>query len=587
MESTLDMKTRFLLLAGTVAICGLALMAAPAAAQQDSARLDAIARDAASRFETARASAAPQTRPTVPPVPLTTVDVTIDQATERALERNLDLAVERLNPRSFDFSIAALHANYKPNLTSTFGMRSSTTFARSQTTGAGAGGTLSSDTLTGNTGIAQNLPWFGGSFAVAFNNNRLEQSDAFAIRNPTLNTSFNAQLVQPLLRGFRIDGTRSQLLVTQLNQDMSEIAVRGTIVSTLATVRNAYWDLVYAIQAIDVAQRSLALATKLVEDNRSRVEVGTLAPIDIVQAQSEQALRQQALVQAEATRATAELAFKRLVVNSTEDPWWNASINPTDRPQFSAEPLDVQSAVRRALENRTDLQQSQRQIQSNDINIRNLRDQTLPALDLSASYGASGIGGPQFVRAPGSLGGAITSIVPSGFTDALSTLSHLTAPQWNFAVNLSYPIGSSPADANVARARVQREQAAAQVKQLELQIATEVTNAALLVESSRARYQAANASRELQQKRLDAETSKFEVGMSTNFFVVQAQRDLSDSQNTELRALLDYRKALVDFQRVQEAPAGGRSNGGVTNVTGGGAGQANIRANASGGGGGF
>ena len=284
---------------------------------------------------------------------------------------------------------------------------------------------------------------------------------------------------------------------------------------------------------------------------------------------------------------TAELAFKRLVVNGTEDPWWNAAINPTDRPQFSAEPLDVQGAVRRALENRTDLQQSQRVLQSNDINIRSLRDQQLPALDLTASYGASGIGGTQFVRAPGSLGGAITETIPSGFLAALGTLRDLQAPQWNFSVSLTYPIGSSPADANVARARVQREQAAAQMKQLELQIATEVTNAALQVESSRARYQAANASRDLAQKRLDAETSKFEVGMSTNFFVVQAQRDLSDSQNTELRALLDYQKSLVDFQRVQEAPTGGRSNGGITNITGGGAAQANIRANAGGGGGGF
>jgi outer membrane protein len=580
------MNTKAFSIGGTFALCGLLLMPAAAAAQQDAARLDAIARDAAARFDEARAAADPQTRPTVPPAPPpATVDVSIDQATERALERNLDLAVERLNPRSFDFSIAALHSNYKPNLTSAFGMRSSTQFARSQTTGAGAAGTLSSETLTGNTGIAQNIPWFGGSYAVAFNNNRLVQSDAFALRNPTLNTTLNAQLVQPLLRGFRIDGTRQQLLVTKINQDMSEVAVRGTIVTTLATVRNAYWDLVYAIQAIDVAQRSLALATKLVEDNRSRVEVGTLAPIDIVQAQSEQALRQQALVQAESTRRTAELAFKRLVVNSTDDPWWTATINPIDRPQFAAEPLDLQSAVRRALENRTDLQQSRRQIEANDITIRSLRDQQLPALDLSASYGASGIGGPQFVRAPGSLGGAVLQTIPSGFTDALSTLTNLTAPQWNLTLNLSYPLGSSPADANIARARVQKEQAAAQVKQLELQIATEVTNAALQVDSSRARYQAANASRELQQRRLDAETSKFEVGMSTNFFVVQAQRDLSDAQNTELRALLDYRKALVDFQRVQEAPAVGRSSGGITGVSAGGAAQPNIRANASGGGG--
>lgn len=576
------MNTKHSFTVSVVALFGFVLGPMPARAQ-DSARFDAIAREAAQRFATARTAAEePQTRPTAPPTAAgTVVDVTLDQATERALERNLDLVVERLNPRSFDFSIAALDANYHPNFTSTFGTRAQTTFTTSQTAG---GSILTTDTMTGNTGFSQNLRWFGGSYALTFNNNRIANTNTFATRNPTLNSAINAVMVQPLLRGFKIDGTRTQLLVTKINQDMSEIAVRGTIVSTMATVRSAYWDLVYAIQAVDVAQRSLALASKLVEDNRARVDVGTLAPIDIVQAQSEEALRRQTLVQAESTRRTSELAFKRLVVNGTDDPWWNAAINPIDRPQFSSEPLDVQGAVKRALENRTDLLQSRRQLESNDITIHNLTDQRLPALDLTASYGASGIGGTQFVRQ--GLGGIVTQTIPGGFGDALSTLSRLTAPQWNVSVNLSYPIGTSPAEANLARARVQKEQTVAQSKQLELQIATEVTNAALQVDSSRARYQAATASRELSQKRLDAETSKFEVGMSTNFFVVQAQRDLSDAQNTELRALLDLRKALVDFQRVQEAPTGGRSNGGLTSVTAGGAATATIRAAGGGGGGG-
>lgn len=544
-------------------LAGCALLTPTPSSAQDADRVAALARDAAARFAAERAPALQAPAAAAQPV-AATINLTLDAATERALERNLDIAVERLNPQTFDFSIASLNANYRPTLTSTSGLRNATTFSRSQTAGAAV---LETGTLTGNTGISQNLRLGGGSFAVTFNNNRLTQSDQFALRNPTINSAFNAVMVQPLLRGLRIDTTRQQLLITRINQDMSELAVRGLVVTTLANVRNAYWDLVYAIQAVDAAKRSLALASKLVEDNTSRVEVGTLAPIDIVQAQAEEALRRQTLVQAEATWRTAELALKRLLVSGTDDPLWTSSLNPTDRPSFAAEPLDVQAAVKRALENRTDLQQARQQLQSNDISIKGLSDQRLPALDLTASYGASGIGGPQFVRQ--GLGGTVQQIIPSGYGDALSTLGRFTAPQWNLSVSFSYPLGASVADANLARARVQKQQTTAQQRQLELQVATEVTNAALIADSSLTRYQAATASRGLAEKRLDAETSKFEVGMSTNFFVVQAQRDLADAQNTELRALLDYRKALVDFQRAQEAPAAGRTSGGLTTIGGG------------------
>jgi outer membrane protein TolC len=508
------------------------------------------------------------------------VYLTLDDAVMRALDRNLDIAVERLNPQTFDYSIASLQASYRPTFTSNFGVRSQTAFSRSQTAG---GDVLVTDTLTGNNGITQNVKWGGGSFAVAFNNNRQAQSDLFATRNPAINTNFTAVYVQPLLRNLRIDGTRAQLQITQINQEMSETTLRATVVRTVANVRNAYWDLVFAIQAAEVADRSLQLATKLVEDNQARVEVGTLAPLDVVQAQAEQATRRQAVATTAAAVRTAELVLKRLIVNGTDDPYWVSTLEPVDRPTYSTDSLDVAGAVRKALSTRTDIDQSRKQIQSNNISIHNLSDQRLPGLDFTASYGAAGIGGTQFIRPTGQLGGAATQIVPSGYSDALRILGDLRAPTWNFAVNFNYPIGSSTADANLARARVQQQQTIAQQRQLELQIAAEVTNAALLVESNRERLQAAQAARDLAERRLDAEQSRFEVGLSTNFFVVQAQRDLRDSQNAELRALLDYRRSQVDFERVQEIPAAGGTS--ITAIQPGG-GQAG-RANAGGGGGNF
>jgi len=571
-----------------VLVVGLGTSAAFAQDSAERQRIDEIAREAARHFVEERTPSVEQTRPTVPAQPGTRVELSLDDAVMRALDRNLDIAVERLNPQTFDFSIASLQANYRPTFSSNFGLRNQSSFERTTTAGSSsANGLLTTETLTGNNGLSQNIRWGGGSVALAWNNNRQEQSNLFASRNPAINTNLTAVYVQPLLRNFRIDGNRAQLRITQLNQEMSETALRATIVRTVANTRNAYWDLVYAIQAAEVADRSLALATKLVEDNQARVEVGTLAPLDVVQAQAEQANRRQAVATTNAAVRTAELVLKRLIVNGTEDPYWVATLEPIDRPTFSTEALDVAGAVRRALSTRTDIESSRKQVQANNVSIRNLSDQRLPGLDLTASYGTAGIGGTQFVRPSGQLAGAPTQVIPSGFSDALRILADRDAPTWNVGVTFNYPIGPSTADANLARARVQQQQTIAQARQLELQIAAEVTNAALLVESNRERLQAAQAARDLAERRLDAEQSRFEVGLSTNFFVVQAQRDLRDAQNAELRTLLDYRRAQVDYERVQEIPAAGGTNitaiqaggGTATRATPGGGGGGNFTGN--------
>jgi outer membrane protein TolC len=321
------------------------------------------------------------------------------------------------------------------------------------------------------------------------------------------------------------------------------------VTDTEAAVRNAYWDLVFAVQNVEAAQTSLDLASKLVQDNRSRVEIGTMAPIDVVQAQAEEATRRQALVTAQADLRTSELALKRLVVSGTDDELWSATIDPVDRPAAVEEAIDLEAAVRNALANRTDVLVARRSLEQNDIAIRNLRNQSLPALDLVANYNLLGRGGTD-IRREG-IGGAPIEIIPGGYGDALRTLGQFDAPTWSFQLNLSYPIGQSAADANVARARVQVQQTQAQIKQAELQVATDVTTAAVNVRNTLEAVQAATAARELSERRLEAAQSKFDVGMATNFEVVQAQRDLADARTTELRQILNYRKAIVEFERSQ------------------------------------
>jgi outer membrane protein len=562
-----------------VCVCVLALMAygQPAGAQTDAdrVRLDDIAREAAREFAAAGSPTLDQTRPTAPAPPAgTQVELTLDEATTRALERNLDIAVERLNPQTFDLNIARIRAAYRPTATSTISQ-----FSRIQppTSTLNGGTVVDNTTTTYNSGIFQQVPWGGGAFAFQFNNNKQVTSNNLVNYNPAYNNNFAMTLTQPLLRGFLIDNNRQQLVVTALNRDASEIELRGTIATTLANVRNAYWELVFAIQALDVARGSLDLASKLVADNRARVEVGALAPLDVVQAQAEEATRQQALAQADAQERTSELALKRLIVSGTDDPLWNVGINPVDRPTFLPEPLDVQSAVRKALDNRTDLQIARKTIESNDVTLKYMRNLTLPELDLTAMYGANGLGGTQFRRTGSGVTSQIVGTVPGGYGDAWRTLTGRDYPTWNLALNLSYPIGASAQDAQVARAKVQLNQSAAQLRSLELQVATDVTNAALQVQSGLTRYQAATVARSLAQQRLDAEQSRFEVGLSTNFLVVQAQRDLATAQNTELRALLDYRKALVDYERSQETPI--NRGAGVMTINAGAAGGVGVALN--------
>jgi outer membrane protein len=384
---------------------------------------------------------------------------------------------------------------------------------------------------------------------VGFTNRRIDSSNAFATRNPSYNTNLNFSFVQPLMRGFKIDTTRAQLRITSIQREINEVALQTRVTNTLANVRNAYWDLLYAIRATEVARGSLELANKLVQDNRARVEIGTLAPIDIVQAQAEEANRRQALAAAEATRHTAELVLKRLIVGGTEDPLWASTINPVDQPSILSQPIDLEGAVARALGTRTDVLTAKKQLDQTDVTLRNLTNLRLPALDLQANYGLAGLGGTQFRR--GDLGGDIIGSVPGGYLDALRNISGFDAPSWSLQVNLAYPLGETAAEANHARAELQRQQTEAQLKALELTVATEVTNAALNVQSGLQRMQASTVARELAEKRLEAEQSKFEVGMTTNFLVVQAQRDLRDAQNLELQAILNYNRALVDFERSQ------------------------------------
>jgi outer membrane protein TolC len=551
----------------TAVLVALAAGTRPAGAQISEARIKELIREAARTAEQAQPPSPVQVPGEGPAIAMT-----LDDAVRFALERNLDIAVQRLNPQLQDIAVATARTFYGPALTTTLGQNNNVNAPTNQLALSQGGGGVTNRTFTYNVGMSKNFNLYGGALAATLNNSRQATNSNNAFYNPAYNSTWTFSYTQPLLRDFKIDTQRRQLFVSQVNREISDVQLRASMTNLVSNVRNAYWDYVFTTQAVEVARQSYELATKLVQDNQIRVEVGTMAPIDVVQAQAEQATRRQGLVAADNAKRVAELALKRLIVSGTEDPNWVATLDPVDRPDFVPEPIDTESAIRTALSQRTDLEIAKKNVENNTTTVSFLRNQTLPIVDLQVNYGVQGVGGPYLVRSNNTaLGSQITETVPGGVSQALSSLFENRYPRWSAQVNMSYPLGLSSQETSVARARVQLSQIQAQLRQLELQVANDVTNAAIQVRNTSESVQAAQAARELSQRRLEAEQSKFEVGMSTNYFVVQAQRDLNDARNSELRAILNYRKALVEFERLQQTTL---SNANITVIAAGGGGGA-------------
>ena len=396
------------------------------------------------------------------------------------------------------------------------------------------------------------FPW-GSRVSLDFTSGRNASTNVFSTFNPRVSSAIEATVTQPLLRGFTLDPTRAQIEQAEIAQEVAAIRLDRQEATTLAAVRRAYWELVYASDALENARRSEALAQQQLEENRLRVAIGALAQIDVLQSEAEVATRVQASVQAEGTWRTAMVTLKQLIVANTEDPIWSADVIPVDRPAPGSHAIDVSAAIQLALSNRTDIQEAERDRASAALSLKLADNERLWAVDLVASYTASGIGGPELVRGS-SLGGNVVETIPGGYLDALASVAGLDYPAWRVGLNVSVPLGTSSADIAAASAGVQQQQVDSRIQTLELQVAADITRAGERVRSAEQQVQAAAVARELAARRLEAEDARLDVGLSTTFLVLQAQRDLAAAETSELQAALDHRMALVDFELAQVAP---------------------------------
>jgi outer membrane protein len=505
--------------------------------------------------------------------------ITSDDAVRLALENNLGIQVARITPLIEDLSVAQARAAWTPSIQTTFQDSGTDTPPSSLLTGA-QGSKVTQDRFASNIGLQQSLPW-GGSYSVGWDSSRVASTNVFNNFSPQLNSSLSLNYSQPLLRNWSIDSTRQQLLVSQKTREIADVQVRQSVTSTTRTVRNAYWDLAYAVASLQVQQQSLDLANESLRNTRARVEIGTTPPIDIVEAESEVAQRTEAVIVAQAQIESAQDTLRALIYNPNSPDFWTIVIEPAELPQVRPLAVDVNAVVRNALDRRTDLEQSRKSIESSDITLRLARNQTLPDVTANVEYGLTGLGGTQLIRDPSTtFGGPIIGQTQRSFGSVLGDLFGNQYPSWTASLNISYPLGTSQQDATLARARLQYQQAQTQLRNQQLQVATQVREAARQAQTNQKRMDTTRASRELAERRLEAEQRKFAAGTSTNFLVFQAQRDLAQARNNELRALLDFQRSVVDLDTVQEVPLAA-GTGSVTTVTAGGGGTATQTINVS------
>jgi outer membrane protein TolC len=485
--------------------------------------------------------------------PATTVSLTLDEAVQRALAHNPDLAIVRSETEVVAARVGESRGAYTPLFSTTGGRTRNVTPPANAL--LGDTGVEVNDWFS-STGVRQRVPWGGGAWSVSWETARTTTTSPISSFDPNLQSGIQAAFSQPLLKDRQIDSSRRQYTVAKRNQQSSELQFREAVVQTVAAVKQAYWTAKAATANVTVQQRSLELAEELARQNRIRVDAGQIPPLDLVQAEAEVAQRRENLIQARATAGDAEDHLRRLIMDPADTAFWNASLDPVDSPPAPMAVADADAAVARAMGERLDLARAANDLENTKTEVAYLGNQRLPDVRLEALYRGSGLGGTQLVR-DGGFPGTVTDIRQRSFGAALGQAFTTDYPTWSLGVTVSYPLGRSSEEAGLARATIERDQAARRLASLRLDAAEAIRRAARQVSSSSERVEAARASATLAERRLADEQRRYEVGLSTTFLVTQAQRDLLQAQVSLLQTSLDYQSAAINFDALQQAPAPG------------------------------
>ncbi|HUB02338.1 MAG TPA: TolC family protein [Terriglobales bacterium] len=418
----------------------------------------------------------------------------------------------------------------------------------------------SQNTTTANFSYNQAFQW-GSNLSVSFNNNRITTNNPFNIVSPQLTSGFKAQVTQHLLQGFGFASNTRFIRIAKNDRELSDVAFRLQTITTVDQIENMYWNLVYAYENVKVQQENLAFAQRTLSDTKKQVEIGTLAPIEVVRAQSTVASDQQALTLALTDLQLEQLLMKNALSRTLVDPRLaDAEVIPTSTMQVPTQEsvVPTEELVNDALSHRPDLAEARINLTNTQISNAAVRNALLPTLDAFAYYSGNGLGGTQnpiYVCAPGpnfdpSLCGPTPTSFPSySYPGTLNQLVNSTAPDKGVGLQLTIPIRNRAAQATQVRSEFEYRQAELRIQQLENQVRIEVRNAQFGVQQNLASVASAQAAVDLARQSLDAEQKKYALGASTSTFVLQYQSGLTAAEVTLVSAKAAYEKAQVELDR--------------------------------------
>ncbi|MEM7249154.1 MAG: TolC family protein [Acidobacteriota bacterium] len=466
------------------------------------------------------------------------VHLTLAAVIEQVLAGNFDVQVADNEIVRRTSQITGARAAFDPTINADIQHRWAVQPEVNQTQAAADGGATSTVVNPWSVTLAQRLIT-GANYRFTLSGQRQETNAAFVGLSPNYSVNATLTFTQPLLEGFGRDANL-RALRTAKNDALSAhgdrvIQVRESIKQTV----DAYWDLVFTLEDLNVKEQALRLAMELEAKNRIMVDVGTMAPLEVLQAQSEVAERQRAIIAGRAAIRAAEDALRRLMGLPMNSPLWDRALRPSERPSFSDGRLELAEALALGMENRRELSNAARTVDNAELALAAAADTLKPQLDVVATLGTAGLAGdindnpltPEI------------EILRQNYVEAFEQIGDRDFNNWSVALNFSHPLRNRAARVEHLIARLNLEDARIGLDRQRQTVVLEVRDAVRNLDTAREQIAAARVARELQQRKLDAEISRFDNGLSTNFEVLQFQTDLTASESAELQAIIDHAKA--------------------------------------------
>ena len=469
--------------------------------------------------------------------------LTLQQAIDLALENNLGLKAERLNPEIDDTLVLEEAGRFEPLFQANLSNEDADIPTGSRLSGEG---TLANKNLNYNVRLDHLLPT-STSYNVVFNSARFETNQLFTSFNPRYDSSLFGNVRQPLMRNFGREITLTPINIAKTNRLASDSRLHTRALDIELQVTQAYLDYAFANAELEVFKQSLEYARDLYENNKKQVEVGTMAPLEVVVAEAEVATREQAIIAGETSIENNKDRLRTLIFGEKVSDWKRDIVLPGKRPEFKDVNITEEEAIQKALNNNPDIEALEMDLKSRDLSTKLARNQMKPLLDLTGGFGWTGLGGPRIIFSDDIFNPEPIGIESGNYADALSTM--FENPTWTIGLIVELPIGNQQREAAYVRADLVEDQTKLLLQDNKVVLVQNVRTALRNIKASLKLIESSRVAVVLEEKKLDAERKKLNVGLSTNNVVLDFQEDLTRSRSVELLAIIGYLKNVAQLER--------------------------------------